>query len=291
MEVIMGDFMQLYLEVTKWLKEKMKEDGSKMRKIEKITRYPDSKVPKPLTRHKFSENLAMKALPNTPKPIPTNSLYIEYVHPIFLNPPHFRKNTFGFNPGTQEENPPPLKKSHLKKRFRGSEYSKMACTKCTMMLLHDAPFISGTSLIRNSSLAKVYRELVRELFASFEFDASPCRYDPKHLGVKFRLGGEQMEISLLELGWRVGLYIERKSRENMTLNRDQKVKLAHRCIAMTISGRKESTNMVTEIDIYYLYCIYTQGVVGNIPYWLAKYIRSVREKNLIYGRVFMTRIA
>ncbi|GKD75163.1 hypothetical protein Tco_1333445 [Tanacetum coccineum] len=127
----------------------------------------------------------------------------------------------------------------------------MACTKCTMMLLHEAPFIAGTSLIRNSSLAKVYIKLSSSP-STMTLSTGPNGYDPKHLGVMLRLGGEKMEISLLELGWRVGLYIERKSRENMTLN------------------GKESTNMVTEIDIYYLYCIYTQGVIGNIPYWLAK---------------------
>nr|GEU58160.1 zinc finger, CCHC-type [Tanacetum cinerariifolium] len=49
----------------------------------------------------------------------------------------------------------------------------------------------------------IYRELVCEFFASFEFEASACMYDPKHLGVKFRLGGEPREMSLLELGWRV----------------------------------------------------------------------------------------
>ncbi|GKC54182.1 hypothetical protein Tco_1076927 [Tanacetum coccineum] len=126
-------------------------------------------------------------------------------------------------------------------------------------------------------------------------------------------------MSLLELGWRVGLYTEIKSREYATLSglsraetvkeirllmvfwpsigdggfnvgntkvasiRDLKFKLAHRCIATTISGRKESTNRVTKIDLYYLYC--------NIPYWLAKYLRSVREKNLIFGGMIMTRIA
>ncbi|GJY89135.1 hypothetical protein Tco_0503763 [Tanacetum coccineum] len=117
-------------------------------------------------------------------------------------------------------------------------------------------------------------------------------------------------MSLLEFGWRVGLYTERKSRENATLSglsraetvkeihllmefwpsigdsgfnvgntkvasiKDPKVKLAHRCIATTISGRKESTNRVTEINLYYLYCIYTEGVACNISYWLAKYLRS-----------------
>ncbi|GJT30567.1 hypothetical protein Tco_0910842 [Tanacetum coccineum] len=173
----------------------------------------------------------------------------------------------------------------------------------------------------------VYRELVREFFASFEFDASPYRYDPNHLGVRFSLGGEQKEISLLELGWRVGLYYERQSRENATLSRlrnddtvkesrllmefwptirdggfnvgntkvasirDPRVKLAHRCIAMTIAGRKETTHRVTEIDLYYLYCIYTPEVACNIPYCLSKYLKGVREKNLIYGGMLVTKIA
>ncbi|GKB84576.1 hypothetical protein Tco_0956848 [Tanacetum coccineum] len=39
--------------------------------------------------------------------------------------------------------------------------------------------------------------------------------------------------------------------------RDPRVKLAHHCIATTITGRKETTHRVTEIDLYYLYCIYT----------------------------------
>ncbi|GJS44994.1 hypothetical protein Tco_0595115 [Tanacetum coccineum] len=143
----------------------------------------------------------------------------------------------------------------------------------------------------------VYLELVHEFFALFEFDASPCRYDPNHLGVRFRLGGEQREISLLELGWRVGLYSKRQSRESATLSglrkgvtvkanhlllgfwptigdggfnirntkvtaiRDPKVKLSHHCIATTIVGTNESTHRITETDLFYLYCIYFEGVV------------------------------
>ncbi|GKE61050.1 hypothetical protein Tco_1511417 [Tanacetum coccineum] len=148
----------------------------------------------------------------------------------------------------------------------------------------------------------VYREFVHEFFDSFEFDASPCRYDPNHLGVRFRLRGKQKEISLLELGWRIGLYSERQSRESATLSglrkgvtvkanhlllgfwptfgddgfnmgnakvaaiRDPRVKLAHRYIATTIAGRKESTHRITEINLFYLYCIYSDEVVCNIPY-------------------------
>ncbi|GJU48344.1 reverse transcriptase domain-containing protein [Tanacetum coccineum] len=173
----------------------------------------------------------------------------------------------------------------------------------------------------------IYRELAREFFASFEFEASACRYDPKHNGVRFRLGGEPREMSLLELGRRVGLYTERRSRDNATLNglsraetvkanhllmefwptirdsgfnvgntrvasiRDPRVKLAHRCIVTTIVRRKETTHRVTEIDLYYLYCIYTPEFVCNISYWFSKYLKGVRDENLIYGGMFVTRIA
>ncbi|GJS84604.1 hypothetical protein Tco_0751145 [Tanacetum coccineum] len=68
--------------------------------------------------------------------------------------------------------------------------------------------------------------------------------------------------------------------------RDPRVKLAHRCIATTIAGRKETTHRVTEIDLYYLYCIYTPEVACNIPYWLSKYLKGVRTE-LIYGRVLL----
>ncbi|GJT39970.1 hypothetical protein Tco_0939835 [Tanacetum coccineum] len=43
-------------------------------------------------------------------------------------------------------------------------------------------------------------------------------YDPLHKGVKFRLGGMEREMHLLEFGWRVGLYSERESREVATLS-------------------------------------------------------------------------
>nr|GEW85576.1 putative retrotransposon Orf1 [Tanacetum cinerariifolium] len=235
-----------------------------------------------------------------------------YVQLNFSNPLSFWKSTFGFKPGkrasrnvrsqrddenspttqstphnwptirnygpTKEDNPPPLEKSHWKKRSEDSECSKM-------------------------------------------------RYDPKHNGIKCRLGGEPREISLLELGRRVELYTERRSRDNATLNglskaetvkanrllmefwptirdggfnvgntmvasiRDPRVKLAHRCIETTIAGRKETTYRVTEIDLYYLYCIYTLEVACNILYWLSKYLKGVRDKNLIYEGMFVTRIA
>ncbi|GJX29729.1 hypothetical protein Tco_0237808 [Tanacetum coccineum] len=66
-----------------------------------------------------------------------------------------------------------------------------------------------------------FRELIRKFFASFEFDASPCRYETLYTGVTFRLGGVEREMSLLEFGWRVGLYSEGESRDIETLSDDE----------------------------------------------------------------------
>ncbi|GKG17512.1 hypothetical protein Tco_0362469, partial [Tanacetum coccineum] len=50
----------------------------------------------------------------------------------------------------------------------------------------------------------IFRKLLREFFASFEFDATLCRYEPLHKGVTF--------------GWRVGLYSKGESRDVATLS-------------------------------------------------------------------------
>ncbi|GJZ68677.1 hypothetical protein Tco_0631917 [Tanacetum coccineum] len=186
-----------------------------------------------------------------------------------------------------------------------------------MMLLLGFEFTPRTSSIRISSPAKVLLKPSSSP-STKTISPAPNGYDPNHLGVRFRLGGEQNEISLLELGWRIGLYSERKSRESVTLSglrkglgfwptirddgfnvgntkvaaiRDPRVKLAHRCIATTIAGKKESTHRVIEIDLFYLYCIYSDEVICNIPYCFAKYMVRMREKSLIYGGMFVTWIA
>ncbi|GJR57643.1 hypothetical protein Tco_1499805 [Tanacetum coccineum] len=45
------------------------------------------------------------------------------------------------------------------------------------------------------------------------------------------------------------------------------------------------------MDLFYLYCIYGDGVICNIPYWLARYLRGIRDKDLICGGMFLTRLA
>ncbi|GJW88720.1 hypothetical protein Tco_0164060, partial [Tanacetum coccineum] len=93
-------------------------------------------------------------------------------------------------------------------------------------------------------------------------------YDPNHLGVRFRLGVEQKEISLLELGWRVGLYSERQSRKNATL-----------------SGlRNGDTVKESRLLMEFWPTIGDEGFnVGNT--------KGVRDKNLIYIGMLVTRIA
>ncbi|GJX55410.1 hypothetical protein Tco_0285307 [Tanacetum coccineum] len=98
MKVIVGDFMQLSSEVTRRLKEKIREEGGRLKKIEKITKYPDKEVSEPLAGQKFPETLAKKTFHNTLKSIPTTPLWIRYVQLNFSNPPRFRKSAFSFKP-------------------------------------------------------------------------------------------------------------------------------------------------------------------------------------------------
>ncbi|GKE92383.1 hypothetical protein Tco_1573478 [Tanacetum coccineum] len=60
MREIVSDFMQLSLKVTRRLKEKIREEGNKIRKIKKITKYPDEEDLGPLAEHKFSESPTKK---------------------------------------------------------------------------------------------------------------------------------------------------------------------------------------------------------------------------------------
>ncbi|GJV22724.1 hypothetical protein Tco_1375419 [Tanacetum coccineum] len=74
--------------------------------------------------------------------------------------------------------------------------------------------------------------LSRNFFDSISIDAftRPQWYDPKRLGVSFRLGSKSRMISLLELGWRVGLYSKEQSRLTSTrsgLRRGETVKVDH----------------------------------------------------------------
>ncbi|GKA44540.1 hypothetical protein Tco_0737264 [Tanacetum coccineum] len=94
MQVIAEEFMEFSSEVTRRLKERIKENKNKPRKIKKITRYPDTRVLENSAKHNFLENLDKKTFP-----MPANPLCVRYVRLIPSNPSRPRKNTFGFKPG------------------------------------------------------------------------------------------------------------------------------------------------------------------------------------------------
>ncbi|GJS36606.1 zinc finger, CCHC-type containing protein [Tanacetum coccineum] len=101
MGVIGSDFMQLSLEVVGKLKEEIRMEKNRVKKIKKITRYLDTKDLEPLNECKFSETLTKKASFHTPKSVSPKSLCVKHVRTIFPSPPLVRKSTFGFKTGTR----------------------------------------------------------------------------------------------------------------------------------------------------------------------------------------------
>ncbi|GJS39132.1 hypothetical protein Tco_0564175 [Tanacetum coccineum] len=101
MGVIRSDFMQLSLEVVGKLKEEIRMEENRTKKIKKITRYPDTKDLEPLNGYKFSEVLTEKASLHTPKFVSPKSLCVKHVRTIFPSPPLIRESTIGFKSGTK----------------------------------------------------------------------------------------------------------------------------------------------------------------------------------------------
>ncbi|GJY72449.1 hypothetical protein Tco_0476152 [Tanacetum coccineum] len=60
MGVIGSDFMQLSLKVVEKLKDEIRAEENRVKKIKKITRYPENEDPKPSSNPKFLETLAKR---------------------------------------------------------------------------------------------------------------------------------------------------------------------------------------------------------------------------------------
>ncbi|GJZ94264.1 hypothetical protein Tco_0666467 [Tanacetum coccineum] len=136
----------------------------------------------------------------------------------------------------------------------------------------------------------IFRELARELFASFEFAATPCRDVATLSGLR---NAETVNAThFTHLFWPTigdgGYNVGNTKAKSI---RNPRIRLTHHCIMMAITGRKETTHRVTKIDLFYLYCIFGEGIVCNIPYWLAKHLKSIRDKSMIFRGMFVTRIA
>nr|GEW65255.1 hypothetical protein [Tanacetum cinerariifolium] len=103
MGVIRSEFMQLSLEVVGKLKEEERMEKNRVKKIEKITRYPDTEDLEPLNECKFLETLTKKASFHTPKFVSPKSLCIKHVHTIFPSRPLVKESSFGFKLDEVEE--------------------------------------------------------------------------------------------------------------------------------------------------------------------------------------------
>ncbi|GJV31825.1 hypothetical protein Tco_1392225 [Tanacetum coccineum] len=173
----------------------------------------------------------------------------------------------------------------------------------------------------------VYRELVHEFFGSIKFETVASRYDPEHVGISFRLGGESRSFSLLEFGRRVGLYSKDQALENGTrigLRNAVTVKAEHLLmefwptirdgvfvvgarvpIRLGIQGLgwtifalqqpsrvarsppKESPQLISLPQLH----LWIRGPFATSPLVWLRYLRWIREKDLICGVMFVTRLA
>ncbi|GKC23299.1 hypothetical protein Tco_1025449 [Tanacetum coccineum] len=134
----------------------------------------------------------------------------------------------------------------------------------------------------------VFCELVWEFFAFFEFSFVDCRYDLEAKGVTYRLSrGETVNAECVLTQFWPTIGDDEFVVGGMAIKkvRDPRVRLAHRSIATTISGRKESTQRITLLDLFFLYCIYGEGVTSNIHHWLALYLERVKDTDLIVGEM------
>ncbi|GJW79594.1 ribonuclease H-like domain-containing protein [Tanacetum coccineum] len=86
---------------TRKVREEIRIEQNKTKKIKKITRYPDTEDLEPLNDHKFSKTLTKEVPSHRPKIVSPKSLYVKHVRTVFPSPPLVRESTFGFKSGTK----------------------------------------------------------------------------------------------------------------------------------------------------------------------------------------------
>nr|GEV22473.1 putative reverse transcriptase domain-containing protein [Tanacetum cinerariifolium] len=101
--VIVSDFMQLSLKVVEKLKDKIRAEESRVKKIKKITRNSKKEDLKPSSNLKFPETLAKSTYSHVLDFISPKSLYVKYVRIIFPSLPLVMESTFAFKPDEVEK--------------------------------------------------------------------------------------------------------------------------------------------------------------------------------------------
>ncbi|GJU28159.1 hypothetical protein Tco_1166780, partial [Tanacetum coccineum] len=190
MQLIAEEFMRFSSEVTRRIKERIKENKNKSKKIEKIIKYPDTKVLENSAKHDILENLKKKAFPT-----PANLLCVRYVRLIHSNPSQPLRNIFGFNPG---------ERANMSRHNPSNSLTVQSPTQNDPTFMVNDPIKCDPSPHRSFSHAMSKR--AKSTRGQASSSREEIRYNPLHKVVTFRLGGVEREISLLKLGWRVGLY-------------------------------------------------------------------------------------
>ncbi|GJY92652.1 hypothetical protein Tco_0508434 [Tanacetum coccineum] len=247
MQDIIDEFMEFSSEVALRLKDRIKESESKPRKIKKIkkiTKYPDTKVLENSAKHNFLENLKKKTFPT-----PASHLYIE----------SSQLNTFGNNNSKSRvmtlifriHNGSDAKGAMSKRARRTRGHSSSAHNEIMEEKVHkfglfnnedhqmelqhpspDAPILLWDNYgYGNSSLKERESREVATLSGLRNAETVNATYFT-HL----------FEPTIGDGGYNVG------NTKGKSI-RNPRIKLTHRCITMTITGRKETTNRVTEINL------------------------------------------
>ncbi|KAI3775833.1 hypothetical protein L1987_45587 [Smallanthus sonchifolius] len=169
-----------------------------------------------------------------------------------------------------------------------------------------------------------YYELTLEFLASFSF-VRPVISLELHDCVRFRMAMHWHEISLAQFGVRVGMYRHREitqpvfteshsefgegeaslfwgrigsgpfdpHSQTSTKLKHPLHRYLHRCIVLTLGGRKDSTGVVSLRDLFHLHCLIDQ-VDYNLAYSLAKFFTRASgycSSSHVFGGPFITRLA
>lgn len=171
----------------------------------------------------------------------------------------------------------------------------------------------------------VYQELCWEYFSTVSFRGGNDYYNPGN--IKFCLGGEYCQCSMVELSWRLGIYDQQlvntpefgtflehchqffldgvrgdlwwstiakkmyiaKSAQEGSIQSPTH-RLIHRVISSTINQRKDDDKVPT-LDVFYLWSINTPNTFFCIPYCIAVYLTEGvvkdRKTSKINGWMFM----
>ncbi|KAK1429674.1 hypothetical protein QVD17_11888 [Tagetes erecta] len=169
-----------------------------------------------------------------------------------------------------------------------------------------------------------YHELVLEFCSTYQF-AHPVKNLHDKKAISFRLGGHECNISVAQLGVKMGFYTDSESKRAPFLQsltsvnkdilatfwrdigegdhnpktststhlKDPLHRYLHRALAHTICGRKSSTSVVTHKDLFFLYCIIRKEHC-NLAYALAQFFSTCSGKKAmssICGGSFITQLA